>query len=131
MSVKIDGMRELLNNLSKKAEEIDKATKRANTAGGKIVAEELKRNVPKSGYVGSNVQAKLSDNIVVSNNRTNKSTFESYVAVGFNKKANFRSHFQEFGTIEQQPIGYMARTVENSSREVAAEMEKAIRGVLS
>src|SRR5699024_505213 len=66
MSVKIDGMRELLNNLSKKAEEIDKATKRANTAVGKIVAEELKRNVPKSGYVGSNVQAKLSDNIVVS-----------------------------------------------------------------
>lgn len=130
MSVKITGLRELLESLSDKEDDIIKAARKANQAGGKIIAKELKRNVPKSGYSGGNAQSRLIDNIVVSGSRRNKYTGESYVAVGFNRNANFRAHFPEFGSISQSPQGYMTKTVQAVEKDVISEMEKAIRGSL-
>ena len=129
-NVKVEGLRELLSNLSKKEEEIKKAAMKANLAGGKVVLEELKRNVPRSGYTGVNVQARLVDAATMSGNRGNKYTGETYVAVGFNKSASFRAHFQEFGTISQSPQGYMTKTAQASEGEVKSEMAKELRKVL-
>lgn len=131
MSYKIEGLRELLSNLSQKEDEIIKAARRANLEGGKVIAEELKRNVPKSGYRGPNPQATLVDNIVTSGNRGNKATGESYVAVGFTRAANFRAHIPEFGSISQAPQGYMTKTVQATESEVTSAMADEIRKVLS
>src|SRR5690625_6832505 len=88
MSVEIIGLRELLSNLSKKEEDIKRAARAGNIAGGKVVLEKLKRNVPRSGYSGPNPQARLADAVVMSGNRTDNATYESFVAVGFNRSAN-------------------------------------------
>lgn len=130
-NVKIEGLRELLANLSKKEEEIKNAARKANLAGGKVVMEELKRNVPRSGYKGPNPKPRLADSVVMSGNRGNKYTGESYVAVGFSKAANFRAHFPEFGSISQAPQGYMTKTVHATEGKVQAEMAKEIKKVLS
>lgn len=129
MSYQIEGMRELLSNLSKKEVDIKRAAKAGNLAGGKVVMEALKRNVPKSGYSGANPQTRLSDAVTMSGNRTDGGTGESFVAVGFNKSANFRSHLPEFGSISQAPQGYMTKTVQETEKEVAKAMEDAIRKV--
>ncbi|MGY0692984.1 HK97-gp10 family putative phage morphogenesis protein [Virgibacillus sp. FSP13] len=130
MSVKIEGMRELISSLSKKEEDVKRAARSGNLAGGKVVMDELKRNVPQSEYDGPNAQAKLVDAVTMSGNRADKGTGESYVTVGFNKSANFRAHFQEFGSISQSPQGYMTKTVQSTEREVAKEMADAIKKVL-
>lgn len=130
MSVKIEGLRELISNLAKKEDDIIRAAKQGNLAGGKVVMEELKRNVPKSGYSGPNPQARLVDAVTMSGNRTDKGTAESYVAVGFNKSANFRAHIPEFGSISQAPQGYMTKTVQATEGKVAKEMADAIKKVL-
>lgn len=130
MSVKIEGLRELLSNLDKKESDILKATRKGNTAGAEIIASELRANVPKSGYGGAKVQARLVSAVTKSNNKVDKGTFEPYVNVGFNRSANFRAHFQEFGTISQAPQGYMSKTVQAVEGKVAREMENAIRRVL-
>lgn len=130
MSVKIEGLRELLSNLSRKEDEIIKAAKRANMAGGRVVMENLRANAPKSGYNGPNPQARLSDAVTMSNNRKNASTYESSVDVGFNRSANFRAHIPEFGSISQAPQGYMEKTVQQSESELVSEMTRAIRGVI-
>ncbi|MCR1834974.1 HK97 gp10 family phage protein [Oceanobacillus caeni] len=130
MSVKIEGLRELISNLAKKEDDIIRAAKQGNLAGGKVVMEELKRNVPKSGYSGPNPQARLVDAVTMSGNRTDKGTVESYVAVGFNKSANFRAHIPEFGSISQSPQGYMTKTVQATEGKVAKEMADAIKKVL-
>lgn len=130
MSVKIEGLRELLSNLSKKEDDIVRAAKQGNLAGGKVVMEELKRNVPQSGYNGANPQTKLVDAVVMSSNRTDKGSGEGYVAVGFNKSANFRAHIPEFGSISQAPQGYMVKTVQTTESDVQKEMTDAIKKVL-
>lgn len=129
-NVKIEGLRDLLSNLSKKEDEIISAARQANLAGGKVIVEELKRNVPRSGYTGPNPQARLADNVVMSGNRGNKATGESYVAVGFNRAANFRAHLPEFGSISQAPQGYMTKTVHATENKVQVEMANAIKKVL-
>src|SRR5690625_7724537 len=101
MSYKIEGLRETISNLAKKETEIIRAARAGNLAGGKVILEELKGNVPRSGYSGPNPKARLADAVVMSGNRSNKATGESYVAVGFNRSANFRAHIPEFGSIEQ------------------------------
>ncbi|GGB56849.1 hypothetical protein GCM10011409_38010 [Lentibacillus populi] len=130
MTVKIEGLRELISNLSKKEEDIKRAARAGNLAGGKVVLEELKRNVPRSGYSGPNPQARLSDSVVMSGNRTDGATGESYVAVGFSKAANFRAHIPEFGSISQAPQGYMTKTVQATEGQVQKEMADAIKKVL-
>ncbi|KNE19041.1 HK97-gp10 family putative phage morphogenesis protein [Virgibacillus pantothenticus] len=130
MSVKIEGLRELISNLAKKEDDIIRAAKQGNLAGGKAVVEELKRNVPQSGYNGPNPQTRLVDAVVMSGNRTDKGSEESYVAVGFNKSANFRAHIPEFGSISQAPQGYMIKTVQATEGKVAKEMADAIKKVL-
>lgn len=130
MSVKIEGMRELLSNLSSKESEILAAARKGNIAGADIIVEELKRNVPQSGYNGAKTQAKLVNAVTRSGNKTDKGTYEPYVEVGFNKSANFRAHFQEFGTISQGPQGYMSKTVQAVEGKVAREVEKAIKGAI-
>jgi|GEM_PF-4632542 len=129
MSVEIIGLRELLSNLSKKEEDIKRAARAGNIAGGKVVLEKLKRNVPRSGYSGPNPQARLADAVVMSGNRTDNATYESFVAVGFNRSANFRAHIPEFGSISQGPQGYMIKTVQQTEGEVVKEMAKAIKQV--
>ncbi|GIP61943.1 hypothetical protein J32TS6_04980 [Virgibacillus pantothenticus] len=130
MSVKIEGLRELISNLAKKEDDIIRAAKQGNLAGGKAVVEELKRNVPQSGYNGPNPQTRLVDAVVMSGNRTDKGSGESYVAVGFNKSANFRAHIPEFGSISQSPQGYMTKTVQSTEGKVQKEMADAIKKVL-
>jgi HK97 gp10 family phage protein len=130
LSVKIEGLRELLSNLAKKEVDIIRAAKQGNLAGGKVVMEELKRNVPQSGYSGPNPQARLVDAVTMSGNRTDKDTGENYVAVGFNKSANFRAHIPEFGSISQSPQGYMTKTVQSTEGKVQKEMADAIKKVL-
>lgn len=130
MTVKIEGLRELLNNLSKKEDEIIRASRQANLAGGKVIMEELKRNVPQSGYRGANPQARLKDAVTMSGNRGNRATGESYVAVGFNRSANFRAHIPEFGSISQGPQGYMTKTIQAVEGQVQKEMADEIRKVL-
>lgn len=125
MSVKIEGMRELLANLSQKEDDIIKAARAGNLAGAKVVMDELRSNVPQ-GRTG-----KLGQAVTMSGNRTDNQTYENYVAVGFNKSANWRSHLPEFGSISQAPQGYMTKTEQSTEKEVYAEMEKAIRGALS
>src|SRR5699024_2583096 len=116
---------------SQKEDDIIRAARRANLEGGKVIAEKLKENVPKSGYRGPNPQATLVDNIVTSGNRGNKATGESYVAVGFTRAANFRAHIPEFGSISQAPQGYMTKTVQATESEVTSAMADEIRKVLS
>lgn len=130
MSVEIKGLRELLSNLDKKEDDILSSMRKANLAGGDVIVEELRKNVPKSGYGGAKAQARLVSAVTKSGNKTDKGTFEPYVDVGFNRSANFRAHFQEFGTIFQAPQGYMAKTVQAVEGKVAKEMENAIRRVL-
>lgn len=130
MTVKITGLRELISGLAKKESDILAASKKANQAGGKVIGENLKNNVPRSGYSGANPQTRLADAVVVSGNRSNNSTYESYVAVGFSSAANFRAHIPEFGSISQGPQGYMAKTVQQSESQIPIAMAKAIRGVL-
>lgn len=130
MSVEIKGLRELLSNLDRKESDILSAMRKANLAGADIIANELKRNVPKSGYGGAKAQARLVSAVTKSGNKTDKGTFEPYVDVGFNRSANFRAHFQEFGTISQAPQGYMAKTVQAVEGRVVRGMESAIRRVL-
>lgn len=130
MSYKIEGMREIMTNLSKKEEDIKRAAKAGNLAGGRVVMEALKGNVPRSGYTGANPQTRLADAVTMSGNRTDGGTGESFVAVGFNKSANFRSHIPEFGSISQSPQGYMTKTAQATEKEVAKAMEDAIRKVL-
>lgn len=130
-NVQIKGLRELISSLTKKEDEILKAAKKANLAGGKVIMEELKMNVPQSGYSGDNPQTRLKDAVVMSGNRGNSRTGESYVAVGFSSAANFRSHLPEFGSISQAPQGYMTKTVQATESKVTSETAKAIRGVLT
>lgn len=124
MSMELIGLRELLSNLSKKEEDIKRAARAGNLAGGKVVMEALKQNVPK-GTTG-----RLAKAVTMSGNRTDNATYESYVAVGFNRTANFRSHFPEFGSISQSPQGYMTKTAQQTEGEVMKVMANTIKQVL-
>lgn len=129
MTVEIVGLRDLLSNLSRKEDEIMKAARRGNLAGGKVVMVALKQNVPRSGYSGPNPQVRLEDAIVMSGNRSDDMG-ENYVAVGFSKAANFRAHIPEFGSIQQAPTGYMTKTAQSTEGDVSKAMADEIRSVL-
>lgn len=125
-SVKIEGVREIIDNLSRNAEDVKKGQREAVKAGAQVVAKELEKNVPVSIYHGD----KLKDNVKASGARRGKDSFEYYAAVGFPSGIAFRAHFPEFGTINQPPQFYYARTINNSWAEVQAEMAKAVRSAL-
>jgi len=129
MSVKITGVNEIIEALSKKESDIRKATNKANTAGAKVVAAELERTVPKSGIIGSSLPS-LKDTVSISNNKTNKDTMQSYVAVGFPKSTSYRIHFVEFGTIKQSPQGFMEKAVQTTANDVQAAMIAEVKKVL-
>lgn len=61
------------------------------------------------------------DHIVVSKFKDGR------IQVGFDKEVSWRVHFTEFGTIKQQPNGFMERTQQSTQREVVEIMERAIR----
>ena len=128
MSVKIEGVEELLNALAETEAEMRKATHRANTAGAKVVQAELERTVPWSKMFGSSVPF-AKDNVAISNNRTDSGTGESFVAVGFNKKVSYRIHFLEFGTISQNPSAFMTNTSKTTARDVESAMLDEVKKV--
>ncbi len=130
-NVRIEGTRELIDKLSRTAEDVKKASRRANIAGAEVVAKELERNVPRSGYSGKNPQPKMINNVVISGNRTNKDAGgEYYVAVGFPRGVAHRVHLPEFGSIDQAPQFYFTRTIQNSQRAVQQAMTAEIMRVL-
>jgi|SRR5699024_7535481 len=122
-NVKIEGVREIIDNLAKSQEQVKKAQREAVKAGAQIAAEELKRNVPVSDVGGD----KLKHSVRVSGARRNTSSFEYYAAAGFPKGIAHRAHFPEFGTIKDPPQFYLAKTVRNSWGDIQKEMMNAVR----
>lgn len=129
-NVRIDGVREIIDNLAKNVEDMKKAQRKAVKAGAEVVAKELERNVPSSGYRGANPQPKMKHNVKVSGARTDRNSFEYYSAVGFPKGIAHRAHFPEFGTIAQSPQFYFAKTIDNSWQDAQKAMVDEIRKVL-
>jgi|SRR5699024_491884 len=129
MSVKITGVNEIIAALAKKEADIRKAGLKANTAGAKIVAAELEKTVPRSGITESKLPF-LKDTVSISNNRTDRYTMQSYVAVGFPKSTSYRVHFVEFGTIKQSPYGFMTKTVQTTAKDVQKAMIAEVKKVL-
>lgn len=127
-NVKIEGVEAILSKLANTQAEMVKAGRKANLAGAQIVAEELRRNVP----VGDSRAGKgLKDNVVISGNRTDSDTQSSYVAVGFPKGVSHRIHFPEFGTIQQKPSAFFAKTVHAIPDKVQAAMIAEVKKVLT
>lgn len=130
-NVKMQGLQEILDNLANTERDMKKAKSRANIKGAEVVADELRRQVPKgvnSKYNYINDGA-LSDNVVNSNNKKDKNTGESYAEIGFPKGTAWRAHFP-LGTIKQPPNPYFDRTITNSSSRVNKAMADEIRRVL-
>lgn len=127
MSIKISGVNEIIAALAKKEADIRKAGQRANTAGGKVVATELERQVPVGLRMGMN---KLVNTVSVSNNRADKNSMQSYVAVGFPKGVSHRIHVTEFGSISQPATGFMTKTVAITAKDVQKAMVAEVRRVL-
>lgn len=128
-NVKIEGVEELINSLAKTEEEMLKASRRANIAGAKVVAEELEKNVPVSGYKGKNSQPIMKDNVVTSGNRLDQYTQRHYIAVGFPKGVAHRVHFPEFGSISQSPQFYFAKTIDATPSKVQNAMADEVKKV--
>lgn len=127
MSVRIEGVEEIIKNLAKTANDIKKAKNAATRAGGEIVAKELERQVPVSGRGGS---AKLDNTVATSNNRRDKDTGENYVAVGFSRETSHRVHVTEFGSLKQSSQGFMTKTVNITANDVQKAMMDEVRKVL-
>lgn len=129
-TVKIEGVREIIENLSKTVEDMKKAQRSAVKKGAEVVAKELERNVPSSGYRGSNAQPKMKNHVVTSGARTGRDSFEYYSAVGFPKGIAHRAHFPEFGTIAQSPQFYYSKTINNSWQQAQDAMIAEVKRVL-
>lgn len=127
MSIKITGVNEIIQALAKKEADIRKAGKKANTAGAEVVAKELERQVPISWRLGMN---KLLNSVTVSNNREDKYSLQSYVAVGFPKGVSHRIHVTEFGSISQPAQGFMTKTVKITAGDVQKAMVAEVKKVL-
>src|SRR5699024_1012629 len=125
-SVKIEGVRELIDNLAKNAEQVKKGQREAVKAGAKVVAKELEKNVPVSDKHGN----KMKDNVTVSGARKDTTSYEYYAAVGFPKGVAHRVHFPEFGSISQPPQFYFNKTIDNSWKEAQSAMIDSVRRTL-
>src|SRR5699024_12513701 len=90
-SVKIEGVREIIDNLAKNAEQVKKGQREAVKAGAKVVAKELEQNVPASDKHGN----KMKDNVPVSGARTDTTSYEYHAAVGFPNGDAHRAHLPE------------------------------------
>src|SRR5690625_7516906 len=106
MSYQITGLRELISNLARKEQDIIRAARAANLAGGKVILEELKRNIPTSGYSGPNPKDTLLSAATMRGNRGYKAKLVSYVSVGFIRYTKFMSLSKEFTLITQSSVCY-------------------------
>src|SRR5699024_12588986 len=104
-SVKIEGVRELIDNLAKNAEQVKKGQREAVKAGAKVVAKELEKNVPVSEKHGN----KMKDNVTVSGARKETRSYEYYAAVGFPKGVDHRVNFPDVVTISQPTQFYLTK----------------------
>lgn len=130
---RIEGVEEIIANLAKTANEMEKAGNRARRAGAEVVAEELKKNTPKSTRKSRSTKREygdhLKDNVVISGQRKDKDFGDKFVAVGWPKGMSWRVHFVNFGTIFQQPSGFIQKTVNSSGAKVQQAMVDEVRKV--
>lgn len=129
-NVKIDGLKEILDKLAKTELDMEMAKRKANVRGGEVVAEELRKQAPfgKGNHKYSN-DGHMRDRVVMSNNKRDKGTDESYIEVGFPTGTAWRTHFP-LGTIKQAPNPYFDRTITNSASAVNRAMAEEIKKVL-
>lgn len=123
----ISGYDELMMEIENLGQKADKASRQALRDSAQIVQKELEKNTPKGVY-NSTQHAK--HNVVISNVKTNKSTGDKYITVGYPKDIKWRIHFIEFGTIRQSPKLFMTRTINNTKDAVRSEITKHLKEAL-
>ncbi|MCD2137171.1 HK97-gp10 family putative phage morphogenesis protein [Salinicoccus halitifaciens] len=123
----IKGYEELMIEIENLGQKANKASRQALRESAQIVQKELTKNTPKGSYL-SKEHAK--HNVVISNVKTNKSTGDKYITVGYPKDIKWRIHFIEFGTIRQPPKLFMTRTINNTKDAVREEIAKHLKGAL-
>lgn len=105
---------------------MEKARRPILMAGAEIVKQELINNTPV--YPGNKINAK--DEVGISNMRTDKDTREKYLAVGYSRKVSHRIHVTEFGSMYQQPQGFITKTSQGSADRVFNAMRSKARSYL-
>src|SRR5699024_11500251 len=131
-NVRIDGVRELLNNLDKTSDDVTKATKSANKKAADVFAKQLQQNTPVGKYEKSQWwgKYKAKEEVAVSNTRTDSVSNIDYVAVGYHKDVAWRIHFVEVGTIKMSPRWFITKTVDETAGEIEKVMADEIKKVL-
>lgn len=131
-NVRIEGVRELLNNIAKTSEDVSKATKAANKKAADVFAKQLQQNTPVGKYENAKWwgKYKAKNEVAVSNTRTDSGSNIDYVAVGYHKDVAWRIHFVEVGTIKMSPRWFITKTVDETAKDVENTMKSEIRKVL-
>lgn len=93
-------------------------------AGAKVFEQSLIRNTPKSAF---NRRRHAKENIAVSNVRTDRSSHEKYMVVGYRRGVSHRIHATEFGTMYQRPQGFITRTYNQSKQSAWNAMLESAR----
>jgi len=100
------------------------SVRRTLNAGARTFEQALIRNTPKSSF-DSRRHAK--ENIAVSNVRTDRSSFEKYMVVGYKRGVSHRIHATEFGTMYQRPQGFITKTYNQTKQSAWNAMLEAAR----
>lgn len=93
-------------------------------AGAKVFEQSLIRNTPKSAF---NRRRHAKENIAVSNVRTDRSSHEKHMVVGYRRGVSHRIHATEFGTMYQRPQGFITRTYNQSKQSAWNAMLESAR----
>lgn len=96
----------------------------------KVLADELEANTPKQSERGGQIDrrtrashAHMQNNVVFSLDEHE----EAKVLIGYTEDVAWRAHFPEFGTIKQQPQGFMERTTNASMQRAVNVLENELR----
>ncbi|AQN32267.1 MULTISPECIES: HK97-gp10 family putative phage morphogenesis protein [Mammaliicoccus] len=96
--------------------------KRVLKAGASTIIPILRKNTP----LGEQ-QRHARNYIAISNVKTDRSTLEKYVAVGYEKGYSHRIHTTEFGTMYQRPQLFITKSEKESRNIVFNAMKTAMK----
>lgn len=119
MPVKLEGMDQLMRQISAIGRSVEAGTKeKALKAGAELLKEKVKESAPvRTG--------KLKENIIVSDVK------DGVVNVGPDQQGDaFYGHFLEFGTSKMSAKPFMGPVYENNKQDVQDKMAEVIKGDL-
>lgn len=118
----------IINGIEKMEKNIDVVEKKATQKAGKVIAEKLKANTPRSDITASGYKH-LQDNIKISSLKEDEN-LDKYRGVGFGK-SQYKADWLEFGTSKMQGTNFITNTMQETKSDVKNVINEVLKKELN